>query len=232
MRAKLSSILAAGAAALLLSTASAFAELLNFSAELMGAAEVPPNESTGTGTLTADYDTETKLFKWSISYQGLSGPATAAHFHGPANPDEVADPVLPVSLEPAAAGAEAETPAEEAEPEAPAEAEPTIPAEPEAPAEAEPEAPAGAEAETGNGAEAEAPAEAEPVTPTEAEPAASAEGQPGSPADPEAANQITGEATLTDEQAADLQTGKWYFNIHTAQYPDGELRGQLPAYQE
>lgn len=226
MRAKLSSILAAGAAALLLSTAPAFAELLTFSAELMGAAEVPPNESTGTGTLTADYDTESKLFKWSISYQGLSGPASAAHFHGPANPDEVADPVLPVSLEPAAAGAEAETPAEAAEPKAPAEAEPTTPAE------AEPEAPAGAEAETGNGAEAEAPAEAEPVTPTEAEPAAPAEDQPGSPADPEAANQITGEATLTDEQAADLQAGKWYINIHTAQYPDGELRGQLPAYQE
>jgi hypothetical protein len=38
---------------------------------------------------------------------------------------------------------------------------------------------------------------------------------------------ITGTATLTDEQEADLLAGKWYFNIHTAKYPDGEIRGQV-----
>ena len=36
-----------------------------------------------------------------------------------------------------------------------------------------------------------------------------------------------GTATLTDAQAADLEKAMWYFNIHTAKYPDGEVRGQL-----
>jgi hypothetical protein len=41
---------------------------------------------------------------------------------------------------------------------------------------------------------------------------------------------IMGEITMEDPaQAADLQAGKWYFSLHTAQYPDGELRGQIVA---
>ena len=135
--------LAATAVALLLSTAPALAEVVNFKAELSGAAEVPPNDSPGTGTVDANFDTDSKLFSWNVTYEGLTGPATAAHFHGPAGPGENAPPVLPI------------------------------------------------------------------------------EGDLASP--------IEGEATLTDEQAADLQAGKWYFNIHTEMYPDGELRGQLEA---
>ena len=38
---------------------------------------------------------------------------------------------------------------------------------------------------------------------------------------------IKGSATLTDQQASDLKAGLWYFNLHTAKYPDGEVRGQL-----
>jgi hypothetical protein len=38
---------------------------------------------------------------------------------------------------------------------------------------------------------------------------------------------LKGEATLTDAQAADLQAGKWYFNIHTAANKGGEIRGQV-----
>jgi hypothetical protein len=38
---------------------------------------------------------------------------------------------------------------------------------------------------------------------------------------------IEGSATLTDAQIAELDGGMWYFNVHTAQYPDGEVRGQL-----
>jgi CHRD domain len=38
---------------------------------------------------------------------------------------------------------------------------------------------------------------------------------------------IEGNATLTDAQAADLLSGKWYANIHTAANPGGELRGQM-----
>ncbi|MGA7329295.1 MAG: CHRD domain-containing protein [Rhodomicrobium sp.] len=38
---------------------------------------------------------------------------------------------------------------------------------------------------------------------------------------------ITGSATLTDEQAAELKAGKLYINIHTAENKGGEIRGQL-----
>jgi hypothetical protein len=38
---------------------------------------------------------------------------------------------------------------------------------------------------------------------------------------------ISGTSTLTPEQAADLQNELWYFNLHTAKYPDGEIRGQV-----
>jgi hypothetical protein len=36
-----------------------------------------------------------------------------------------------------------------------------------------------------------------------------------------------GSAPITDAQIKDLQAGNWYLNIHTAKYPDGEIRGQL-----
>jgi len=33
--------------------------------------------------------------------------------------------------------------------------------------------------------------------------------------------------TLTEAQVADLKAGLYYVNIHTAKYPEGEIRGQL-----
>ena len=42
-----------------------------------------------------------------------------------------------------------------------------------------------------------------------------------------AASPITGTATLTDAQVADLEAGKYYVNIHTAANRGGEIRGQL-----
>ena len=62
----------------------AFAETVTFKANLSGASEVPANSSKGTGTVTANYDTSTKQLSYTVDYSGLSGPATAAHFHGPA----------------------------------------------------------------------------------------------------------------------------------------------------
>jgi hypothetical protein len=41
------------------------------------------------------------------------------------------------------------------------------------------------------------------------------------------ASPIKGSATLTDQQVTDLMAGQWYFNIHTAQNPMGEIRGQV-----
>jgi hypothetical protein len=132
---------ATAAAALLFSTGAAFAEMLDFSAELSGTNEVPPNDTAATGMLDGTFDTDSMEFSWTISYEGLTGDATAAHFHGPAAEDENAGPVVPI------------------------------------------------------------------------------EGDLASP--------IEGSATLTEEQAQQLQDGLWYFNLHTAEYPDGELRGQV-----
>lgn len=41
------------------------------------------------------------------------------------------------------------------------------------------------------------------------------------------ASPIVGSATITPEQAAALLGGLWYVNIHSTNYPDGEIRGQL-----
>jgi hypothetical protein len=38
---------------------------------------------------------------------------------------------------------------------------------------------------------------------------------------------IDGSATLTPEQAKDLEAGRWYFNLHTQANPGGEIRGQV-----
>jgi hypothetical protein len=60
------------------------AEVTQFKADLKGSNQVPLNQATGTGTVTATYDSATKRLSWNGSYSGLSGPPTAAHIHGPA----------------------------------------------------------------------------------------------------------------------------------------------------
>jgi hypothetical protein len=65
-------------------TGPAFAEKMTVT--LDGASEVPPNTSPGKGTADVDYDPATKKLSWKLTYSGLTGPATAAHFHGPAEP--------------------------------------------------------------------------------------------------------------------------------------------------
>jgi hypothetical protein len=130
-----------GLAALLTFAPVAFAASETYTADLKAASEVPGNDSKGMGALTATYDTASKKFTYSVTYSGLSGPATAAHFHGPADAKSNAGVVVP--------------------------------------------------------------------------------------AKDAAVSPIKGEATLTDAQAADLQAGKWYFNIHTAANKGGEIRGQV-----
>jgi len=56
----------------------------HFHAKLSGAAEVPAVETTGNGTLRATLNNERTVLKWKVKYSALSGPVTAAHFHGPA----------------------------------------------------------------------------------------------------------------------------------------------------
>jgi hypothetical protein len=89
-------LLAAAAATLALSAAPAFAEQVTFTADLTAASEVPPTDSTGSGTVDATLDTDTMLFSWTIEYSALTGPASAAHFHGPAAEGSNAPPVIPI----------------------------------------------------------------------------------------------------------------------------------------
>lgn len=60
------------------------AHLATFTTRLAGTNEVPPAASMGTGTVDAVLDRNTLLLRWKMGYTNLSGPATAAHFHGPA----------------------------------------------------------------------------------------------------------------------------------------------------
>ena len=75
---------AATGAVLLGAATPSQAATVNFKATMSGKTEVPPNQSAGTGTVTATFDPATKVLTWEGSFSGLSGPATAAHFHGPA----------------------------------------------------------------------------------------------------------------------------------------------------
>ena len=51
---------------------------------LTGTQGVPPVETGGKGMADLTYDPDTRVVTWNITYSGLSGPATMAHFHGPA----------------------------------------------------------------------------------------------------------------------------------------------------
>jgi hypothetical protein len=82
--------------AFLFAASSSFAAVDNYTATLKGASEVPPNDTKGTGTVTATYDTVSKKFTYTVTYAGLTGPATAAHFHGPAAEGVNAPPVVPI----------------------------------------------------------------------------------------------------------------------------------------
>jgi len=77
--------------------APSMAAMVNFKANLNGASEVPPNTTKGTGTVTATYDTDSKKLTWKGSYSGLTGAATAAHFHGPAPSGKNAGVMIPIS---------------------------------------------------------------------------------------------------------------------------------------
>ena len=68
-----------------------------YKAALDGKSEVPPTTSSGTGTASVTYDSSTKMVTWQGSFSGLSGPATAAHIHGPAEAGKNAGVIVPLS---------------------------------------------------------------------------------------------------------------------------------------
>lgn len=120
---------------------AASAAMVDYHATMNGKSEVPPTTSTGTGDVQATLNTDTKQLNYTMTYAGLTGPATAAHFHGPAEPGQNAGVAVPI----------------------------------------------------GN--------------------------NPPSPS--------KGTVTLTDAQMKDLEAGKWYANVHTAENKGGEIRGQM-----
>ena len=108
-----------------------------FTATLAPGADV---SSPGKGSGAFTYDPATHTLTYNVTYEGLTGPAAAAHIHGPADPGGNAGVVVPFAS---------------------------------------------------------------------------------------AASPITGTATLTDAQAADLMAGKYYVNVHTVANRGGEIRGQI-----
>ncbi|MBA3811717.1 MAG: CHRD domain-containing protein [Caulobacteraceae bacterium] len=131
------------AALALFSSPAAFAEVLHYSATLDGASETPPNTSKASGTADVTLDTESKMLSWTVTYADLSGPASAAHFHGPAAVGVAAGVTVPIP--------------------------------------------------------------------------------------PPLKSPISGSASINDGQIGDLRAGLWYVNVHTAQNPKGEIRGQVLA---
>src|SRR5580698_10452134 len=88
-----------GAAALtftLAAPALVFAKTVDLKADLQASSEVPPKDSKGHGQLAATYDTSSKTLQWKVTYADLTGPATAAHFHGPAPVGQNAGVVIPI----------------------------------------------------------------------------------------------------------------------------------------
>ena len=71
-------ILACGAS--LACAAPTMAAMVELQADLKASNEVPPNESTGTGSVTATFDTDSNKLSWKGAVSGLSGQVTAAHF--------------------------------------------------------------------------------------------------------------------------------------------------------
>jgi CHRD domain len=76
-------LLALACVALLVGGSQAFALKIPIQATLSGGGEVPPNDSPAKGLMQGTFDTDTNTLDWTVTYSGLSGPAIAAHFHGP-----------------------------------------------------------------------------------------------------------------------------------------------------
>jgi hypothetical protein len=82
--------------AAVLALSPALADTIKYKATLTGAGEVPANDSAGTGTIEATYDSAGGTLSWTGSYSGLTGPEAAAHFHGPAPAGANAPVLVPV----------------------------------------------------------------------------------------------------------------------------------------
>ena len=89
-----SGVVAALAVSMMFAAATAQAEMMKFTTEMTGTAQVPPNDSAATGTAEVTLDTEAKTVTWVYTHEGLSGDMTASHIHGAATATEAAGPVI------------------------------------------------------------------------------------------------------------------------------------------
>ncbi len=94
MTLKTSSVLALGLSMAL--AGPALAEKVAMKAQFTSAAEVPANTSKGSGSAAITFDTASKALSWKLTYSDLSGPATMAHFHGPAEAGKNAGVAVPI----------------------------------------------------------------------------------------------------------------------------------------
>ena len=92
-----SKTLATLVACTILAGAAARAEVVHFQAKLDGASETPSKVTDGHGAAEVTLDTTARMLSWTIDYSGLSGPATMAHFHGPAAPGVAAGVTVPIT---------------------------------------------------------------------------------------------------------------------------------------
>src|SRR5258708_21255175 len=71
---------------------------LVFTANLNGAQETPPNNSTATGTATLLLSPDEQTALVSLNFNGLSSAETAAHIHGPAAPGTQGNILFPLTI--------------------------------------------------------------------------------------------------------------------------------------
>lgn len=88
------------AAALILSAflfaGTSYARSFSFEGALSGEQENPPVVTSAKGRIEASYNTISKVLKWRVNYDGLSGAPTMAHFHGPATTKQNADVIIQI----------------------------------------------------------------------------------------------------------------------------------------
>jgi CHRD domain len=87
-------LLAAALSAVFVSAASA--ATVSYTARLNGRSEVPKTDSKGKGKFDGQFDTQSKVMKYTLTFEGLTGPAAAAHIHGPATRSQTAGVVAPL----------------------------------------------------------------------------------------------------------------------------------------
>jgi hypothetical protein len=68
---------------------------VKMTADLSGGQTVPPVQTAGKGAATVMFNKDNNELSWTVTYSGLSGPATMAHFHGPAAVGANAGVVVP-----------------------------------------------------------------------------------------------------------------------------------------